>query len=287
MLRRVKNGTWTERTAASPPAPYLYIYYISGRVPAGCKEAFGSSFIGNWQEGETSFLFFSEPAADQVATLLADQPHLELNDHFEMSYEQWHGGPILPLRAGRLLVMPPWAEVPAGPGEIPVLLDPGVVFGAGNHPTTRHCLLALQWLTAREAVASAIDLGAGTGLLSIAAAGLGVHKTLAVDNNFLAAATALRNIRLNGLDKRVLSVSGRAEAFVDSPVDLLMANIHFDIMRELIEKPGFKQKKWFVLSGLMRTQAGRIKERIIECGAEILNEWIQDGSWYTICGKNC
>lgn len=271
---------------AAPPCPDLYIYYISGRIPGGCQGVFSSSFIGNWQEGETSFLFFSEPAADQVAALLADQPHLELNDHFEMSYEQWHGGPILPLRSGRLLVMPPWAEVPAGPGEIPVLLDPGVVFGAGNHPTTRHCLQALQWLTAREVVASATDLGAGTGVLSIAAARLGVHKTLAVDNNFLAAVTALRNVRLNGLEKHVFSVSGRAEAFVDSPVELLIANIHFDIMRELIERPGFKQKKWFVLSGLMRTQAGRIKERITECGAEILKEWIQDGSWYTICGKN-
>jgi len=275
-----------EQRSKVPPYPYLYIYYVSGRVTGICEGLFSPSFIGNWQEGETSFLFFTEPAEEQVAGFLANQPHLALIDRFTMSYEDWHGGPILPLQAGRFRVMPPWAAEPAGPGDICVMLDPGVVFGAGNHPTTRHCLLALEWLMGRESVATVLDLGTGTGLLAIAAAKLGAQKTLAVDNNFLAAATALRNIRLNQLEKWVFSVSGSAEEFMDWPADLVVANIHFDIMRRLVETSGFKQKKWFVLSGLMRTQAGRIKDRITGYGALILDEWIEDGSWYTICGKN-
>ena len=272
---------------STAPYPYLYIYYLSGRMPAAeGRCCFGPSFIGDWQEGDTSFLFFSEPADDVLEDFLGGKPEIRLNDRFEMSYEDWHGGPVMPFRAGRFLVMPPWAKAPVGADDVSILLDPGVVFGAGNHPTTRHCLSAIDTLMASETIGAMLDLGAGTGLLAIAAAKLGAGKVIAVDNNFLAAATTLNNIRHNQLTAQVISVAGKAEDFIDYPVDLVVANIHYDVMRQLVENPGFKQKKWFVLSGLMRSQARLIKNRLADCRAEILEEWIQDGIWYTILGRN-
>lgn len=267
------------------PYPYLYIYYLFGRVPARVAHRFGSSFLGTWKEGETSFLFFTEPSEDALNKLLADKPELKLHDRFEMSYEDWHGGPVLPFRAGRFLVMPPWEKTPAGPADVSLVLDPGVVFGAGNHPTTRHCLSAIDALTGRESIETMLDLGAGTGLLAIAAANVGATSVLAVDNNFLAAQTALTNIRHNQLTDRVFSVAGKAENFIEYPADLVVANIHYEVMKQLVESPGFMQKKWFILSGLMRTQASLIKNRLARYRAEILDEWIQDGIWYTILGK--
>ena len=267
------------------PYPYLYIYYLFGRLSAWAAPCFGPSFLGTWKEGDTSFLFFSEPADDAVNKLLADKPELELHDRFEMSYEDWHGGPVLPFRAGRFLVMPPWEKTTAGPADVPLLLDPGVVFGAGNHPTTRHCLLAIDTLMAGESISTMLDLGAGTGLLAIAAANIGAASVLAVDNNFLAAQTTLNNIRHNQLTDRVFSVAGKAEDFIEYPAELVVANIHYAVMKQLIENPGFVQKKWFVFSGLMRTQARLIKDRLAQYRAEILDEWIQDGIWYTILGK--
>lgn len=269
----------------APPYQYLYIYYLSGRLPDSVKDRLGSGFIGNWEENDTSFLFFKEPADERVERLLSGQPDLILNDRFEMSYEDWHGGPVVPFQTGRFRVMPPWAKMPAGPDDVPILLDPGVVFGAGNHPTTRHCLEAIEQLMTGESVETVLDLGAGTGLLAIASAKFGATTAVAVDNNFLAASTALNNIRHNQLGDRIVSVAGRAQDFIDYPADLVVANIHYDVMKELVSGSGFREKKWFILSGLMRTQVSLIKDRLAECRAEILDEWIQDGIWYTIFGK--
>jgi len=274
-----------ESLDTAPPYPYLYIYYLSGCLPGSVKFSSGSGFIGNWEEGATSFLFFTQPADERINRLLSGQPNLELNDRFEMSYEDWHGGAVAPFKAGRFLIMPPWAEVSAGSDEVPILLDPGVVFGAGNHPTTRHCLSALEALMSRESVETVLDLGTGTGLLAVVSAKLGAATVVGVDNNFLAASTALNNIGLNQLADRIVSVAGRAQDAIDYPADLVVANIHYDIMKKLVAKPAFKEKKWFILSGLMRTQARLIKDRLAQCRAEILDEWVQDGIWYTILGK--
>lgn len=271
------------------PYPHLYIYYIYGRVPGHEECFFGPSFIGNWQEEESSFLFFTKPADDEISAFLADRPAFGLTDRFEMSYEDWHGGPILPFKAGRFRIMPPWSQVAVEAGELAILMDPGVVFGAGNHPTTRDCLNALQLLMAKEPpgpMETVLDLGTGTGLLAIAAVRLGARRALAVDNIYLAAATTVNNVRSNRMDGRVQAVCGRAEDFIGCRADLVVANIHYDVMRQLIVSPGFKQKRGFVLSGLMRSQASRVKAMLAESGASIREEWIQDGIWHTICGSN-
>jgi len=268
-------------------SPYrqLYIYYLSGRLSKAWTSRLGSGFIGNWEEGDTSFLFFTEPSDDKIEEILGGHPDLMLNDRFEMAYEDWHGGPIAPFKAGRFRIMPPWAKASVGSEDVPILMDPGVVFGAGNHPTTRHCLLAIEQLMSTQLVETMLDLGAGTGLLAIASAKLGASVGVAVDNNFLAAATALNNIRQNQLADRIVSVAGRAQDFINYPADLIVANIHYDVMKELVVGPGFRKKKWFILSGLMRTQARLIIDRLAQHRAEILDEWIQDGIWHTIFGK--
>ncbi|MFO7840119.1 MAG: 50S ribosomal protein L11 methyltransferase [Desulfosalsimonadaceae bacterium] len=280
-----KHSAVLPQDSAIPPYPRLYIYYLSGRVPARAERSLGPSFIGNWQEEDTSFLFFSEPADVRMASLTAAFPGLRVKDRFEMSYEDWQGGPVPAFQEGRFHVMPPWAAEPAEPDKICIMLDPGVVFGAGNHPTTRHCLHAVQWLMSRQQVETVLDLGTGTGLLALAAARMGAGSVLAVDNNFLAAATALANTRRNGLGDRVFTVCARAEDFIDHPAELLVANIHYDVMGKLVANPGFRRKRWAVLSGLMRSQAGRIKAELAACGAEVLDELIQDGVWHTICAK--
>jgi ribosomal protein L11 methyltransferase len=165
------------------------------------------------------------------------------------------------------------------------VLDPGVVFGTGTHPTTRDCLHALERLYSREAPADVLDLGTGTGLLALAAARLGARRTLAVDLNPLCARTAARNVRLNGLAERVLVVRGRAEAFVDLPADLLVANIHFDVMRRLLGSQGFYRKRWFVLSGLLPSEARWVLTQLTAKSVEIIEEWHQEGVWSTFCGR--
>lgn len=269
--------------AGTTPYDKLFIYYFQGRLQSKFEQ-FGQHFIGDWEEGDTSFLFFSEPADDRIDQLLKNQPQLVLEDRFCMSYDEWHGEPVNPFKAGRFLIMPPWRTASAEEEEVPVILDPGVVFGAGTHPTTRDCLEAIEILCDSKKPASSLDLGTGTGLLAIAAARSGICRNIAVDNNFLAAKTARKNILLNGLSDHVNVVCGNARDFIDQDADLLIANIHYDVMKHLVVCPGFLKKKWFILSGLLRSEVGRIEVRLTQRAA-ILRKWVKDGIWHTLLGR--
>jgi len=257
----------------------LYIYYLKGYVDSAA--VFGADYIGNWQEEETAFLFFNAPADGRVDALVCGRADLELVDRFVMTYADWHGGEIRPFTAGSLRIEPPWAQEPSGDDRQRILLDPGVVFGAGNHPTTRDCLAAIEMVFDRCPAAVTLDLGTGTGLLALAAARLGSPRVLAVDLNYLAVRTTRDNIALNGMADRVLAVQGRAENFLETGADLLIANIHYDVMKRLVGAPGFSGKQWIVLSGLLRSEARDIEERLSRTGAVILERWVNDGVWHT------
>ena len=274
----------------SSESPYsdLYIYYLKGRMRP-FNPVFGSGFIGNWEENEYSFLFFSKPSWDEVAAILNSNPGSAFLDEFHMTYDQWQGCKIEPFKVGRFHIIPPWQrnkqELNQCPEALTILLDPGVVFGNGLHPTTRDCIKALEIVFSRDHIESAIDFGTGTGILALAASLLGCDRTLAVDLNFLAAGTALRNIRLNALENRILIAQGRAEDFIDSISDLVIANIHYDVMKDLIVSRNFYNKKWFILSGLLRSQAKSVRSDLLRNRINIINSWECDGIWHTLLGK--
>ena len=269
------------------PSPYqdLYIYYLKGRVPPGAITD-TSDYLGNWEEEEDSFLFFTQTADRRVARVVEQYSHLTLSDQFQMTYDEWQGGALSPLHIGALHVVPAWHEIAGRSGCESILLDPGVVFGAGTHPTTRDCLEAVQAAFAWQPVADVVDLGTGTGLLALAAVWLGAHPCVAVDLNRLAVETAMYNVRLNRMDDRILVAQGDAKNFMDLSCDLMISNIHYDVMRYIVAAPGFKAMKQFVVSGLLRSQARRIESRLLNAGAKILQKWERDGIWYTFHGAN-
>jgi ribosomal protein L11 methyltransferase len=273
--------------------PYrdLYIYYLAGRLKPA-KQIFQDNFIGNWEEENDSFLFFSSPAGRQLDHLLRTQPHLSLLDSFQMSYEQWQSQNFTTLHHGLFCILPAWETLPDGstdPAKKTILLDPGVVFGNGTHPTTGDCLDALELAFATtfsdRPPETILDLGTGTGLLALAAARLGGKKILALDLNPLAVETALKNVCLNGLEGSVLAVQGRAEDGIDFTADLVIANIHYDVMRRLVRSKGFLQKKRFILSGLLRSQAKALAEILAKLPVSVQKMWTHDGIWHTFYGK--
>ncbi|MFZ1985798.1 MAG: 50S ribosomal protein L11 methyltransferase [Desulfatitalea sp.] len=268
-----------------PPYKELCIYYLKGRI-IGDPIVGDEDFIGNWEEAEDSFLFFKQPDDGRVQALLAQQPHLALLDRFEMTYEEWQGGTMEPIRAGRLRVVPAWHAEAAALAGGDILLDPGVVFGTGTHPTTYDCLTALQLAFDARPVAEVLDLGTGTGLLALAAARLGARRVLAVDLNRLAAQTARVNVRTNGMDHRVLVVQGNAINFMDLSNDLMVSNIHYEVMRHLVVADGFAAQKQFILSGLLRTQAREIEYQLRRQPVEILRKWEHEHTWFTYYGRS-
>nr|CBX30981.1 hypothetical protein N47_E44930 [uncultured Desulfobacterium sp.] len=171
------------------PYKNLYIYSIEGRVKPDFK-IFGSDFIGNWEEDNYSFLFFKNPSYGKIEMLLDNQPYLILIDKYEMSYDEWQGKSSFPLNIGRFNIISPWNTSCDTERKTKIIIDPGVVFGTGTHPTTHDCIEALELAFDGEQIKTVVDLGTGTGLLSIVAAYLGDCKIVAVDINYLSAETA-------------------------------------------------------------------------------------------------
>ncbi len=271
--------------SGSCPYDDLYIYHLNGRLTSQHKIP-NRHFIGNWQEDDFSFLFFSQPAFEDIQDLLRAQPQLSYIDKYHMSYAQWQGTVFTSFDHGPFQIVAPWENQKQNrPSKLALVLDPGLVFGAGTHPTTLDCLDAIQLAWSRHAPNSALDLGTGTGILALAAARLGCKHNLAVDLNLLAATTAARNVGLNCLDQQIVVVQGYAEDFIDCPADLVMANVHYAVMQKLIRSKAFGTKKCFILSGLMRSEAKQVKIDLERLAAKILKSWTHRGIWHTFYGE--
>ena len=192
---------------------------------------------------------------------------------------------------GNFEVMPPWdpavQQRPPDRGIHRILLDPGVVFGTGLHPTTRDCISAIQEAFHRKHHDVVVDIGTGTGILAIAASMMGSRVTMAVDINFLSVQTARKNIRLNRLNEKIIAIQGSAENIVDYPVDFMIANIHYDVMKKILNSDEFYQKKYFLLSGLLKSQAISVKDQLLQhYNVELIHTWDQNGIWFTFLGEN-
>ena len=276
----------TQRKETSGPYQDLFIYLLKGQVREEEEFALGEHFLGNWLEDDTSFLFFSRPSLENVSRLVDKRSHLELIEHYNFTYEEWQGRALRPIGIERFLIHSPWEEVDADDGKTEIILDPGVVFGTGLHPTTEHCLKAMAHLYTQSTLRNVLDLGTGTGILALAAALLGAEKVLAVDLNPLSVKTAQRNVRLNGLTESIEVVKGRAEDFVGENADLILANLHHGVIVNLLDKEGFLQKGWFIISGLMRSGVREIKHRLGHYTLDVVREWDHEGTWYTLLVKN-
>lgn len=267
------------------PDTVLSIYCLQGVVPEQTCQSV-DCFLGNWQEDDYSFLFFQKPVDNFIHALVSNGKDLQLIDQYTMTYGQWQGGSKESFQLGCFMVNPPGTQCPPESAQLSFTLDAGVVFGNGTHPTTRDCLLAIEMACGVENLETMLDLGTGTGVLALGAARLGVRKIAAVDYNLLAAQTARRNVQLNNLTGTIVVVNGRAQDFTGRPTDLMVANIHYDVMKSIVESEGFLRQKLFVLSGLLNSEADKIVRILNNRGANILKCWEAEETWQTILGSN-
>ncbi len=263
-------------------APYdqLYIYEIGGDARSLALEL-GGTYLGLWLEEGSSFMFFSAPTDEAVEALCA-AGGLELRQRHHLSYEQWQGGLDLePLVAGDLWITPAWNPGQPPAGKRRLLLDPGLVFGSGLHPTTRHCLELLWLRRGQGPLGRVLDLACGTGILALAAAAWGAETVLAVDLNPLCVSTTQNNAEINGLTIEVQE--GPAQDFLDQPAPLVLANVPWQVHQELWSPPrdlsGFPD---LILSGVMRSQRGPLADLVESVGYEIVEERETEFTWFTL-----
>ena len=141
-----------------------------------------------------------------------------------------------PLVVGRrLLVKPGWSRRRAGTGQRVVILDPGLSFGTGHHPTTWFCLRQVVAGRARDSAPSLLDLGTGSGILAIAAAKLGYGRIDAIDHDPDAIRVARQNVRRNRAESKVhlrAQDLRRLPSRTTKPYDLVCANLTSDLLVE-------------------------------------------------------
>ena len=293
---------WLELSVSAPPEfvePLSHIFYRYGHGGVALEQEGGF----NPDEGETpsetawvtlkTYLPINEstderrnridvgvrlvahvgPVTELVArTVDEDEWQNSWKDHFHV------------LRVGRrLVVKPTWREYEPQPGDVVIVLDPGMAFGTGHHPTTRSCLEALERLVAPGA--SVLDFGCGSGILSIAASRLGASSVLGVEADSSAVRVAKQNARENGVEHNVRLVEGtlprpevRAGEF-DVAVANISAKVVSESARELVR--AVKRGGYVIASGIIADNKGVVEDAMAAAGAT-LAEAVVDGDWVTL-----
>ena len=188
------------------------------------------------------------------------------------------------LRVGeRIVICPTWREYEAKPDEAIIHLDPGMAFGTGHHPTTRMCLEFIeQTMTPGDRV---LDLGCGSGILSIAAVKLGAARAVGFEIDPVAVKAGRANIALNGADSAIELVHGtlpspKAPArFFDYVVANISALVVTDLAGQLVEciAPGGR----LLVSGVLEKHIDGVTNALTAEGATIERQEI-DGDWVAL-----
>lgn len=214
-----------------------------------------------WPEIVLEALFTEEMLARQMQTFLTEQhPHfvctLEVladQDWVKLSMENFQ-----PQQFGKnLWVCPTWSTAP-DPAAVNLILDPGLAFGTGTHPTTALCL---TWLAEADlANRTIIDFGCGSGILAIAALKLGARQAQAVDIDPQALQATENNASLNDIKPEQL-ICGSPE-ILEKKQDLVIANILLTPLLDLAARfhTLLNENGWLVVSGLLKEQTGQLIE---------------------------
>ena len=183
---------------------------------------------------------------------------------------------------GPLVVAPPWLAGESDPRRT-VVIDPGMAFGTGEHPTTRGVIrLLLTILRDGDRVA---DLGAGSAILSIAAVKLGARHSFAIELDPDAIGNAEENVARNGVAEQVTVLEGDASVLLPlvAPVDVVVANIISSVLLPLL--PGIAAalapRGHAILSGILREERSEMLASLEAGGWRVEREDIED-IWWTV-----
>lgn len=225
-----------------------------------------------WDETIVTGLFSADDDQDAIKTItqnvfssLSDEPFPVLRIEI-LENEDWTRKWIdnfKPIQFGKnLWICPSWHDIPH-PEAVNIMLDPGLAFGTGTHPTTALCLTYLDTLAEGEALAekTVVDFGCGSGILGLAALLLGAKSVIGIDNDPQALLASQENTKRNNIEADRFPVYLPEESPAEQ-VDIVLANILAQPLHELkaiisgLVKPGGK----LVLSGILEHQAAKLIE---------------------------
>ncbi|MFY0782245.1 50S ribosomal protein L11 methyltransferase [Peribacillus simplex] len=185
----------------------------------------------------------------------------------------------------RFTIVPTWEDyTPVSSDELIIELDPGMAFGTGTHPTTVMCIQALE-RTVRSGDL-VVDVGTGSGVLSIAAALLDAKRIQSLDLDEVAVQSAIQNVELNNVQDKVSVSKGNLLDGVNEQADVVVANILAEVIMRFTDdvakvvKPG----GYFIASGIIQPKKQDVKDAITGSGFTI-SETILMEDWVAIIAK--
>ncbi|WP_260284735.1 50S ribosomal protein L11 methyltransferase [Peribacillus aracenensis] len=185
----------------------------------------------------------------------------------------------------RFTIVPTWEDyTPVSSDELIIELDPGMAFGTGTHPTTVMCIQALERTVQPGDLV--VDVGTGSGVLSIAAALLDAKRIQSLDLDEVAVQSAQQNVELNNVQDKVSVSQGNLLDGVNEQADIVVANILAEVIMRFTDdvakvvKPG----GYFIASGIIQTKKQDVKEAIIASGFTV-EETILMEDWVAIIAK--
>ena len=217
-------------------------------------------------------------AADSARELgRAEAPVEVVEEDWSVAWRKHHR----PLRVGpRSWVQPPWEDAPAAPGEARVLIDPGMAFGTGSHPTTALCLERLDELLAELPGADVLDVGTGSGVIALLAVKLGAGRVCGTENDPVALEAARRGAGLNGIpSERMRWALADPDQLPEAPYRIVVANILLNTLIELAPAIARKVASGgrLVLSGLLAAQADEAEAAYAALGLSPAGRAQRDG----------
>ncbi len=189
-----------------------------------------------------------------------------------------------PMAVGqRLWIQPVWDESETPTGRIRIWMDPGMAFGTGSHPTTRLCLEVLdRQVKGGETV---LDIGTGSGILSVAAVLLGAEQALGVDIDSTAVTVAQKNSLLNGVESMTNFQVGVCED-ARGPADIVVANIGANVIMDILScvRERMKENGLFIASGIIRSRQEEVCSAFVQHGLQLENV-LEDGDWVALTAR--
>ncbi|MBE2912081.1 50S ribosomal protein L11 methyltransferase [Anoxybacillus flavithermus] len=180
----------------------------------------------------------------------------------------------------RFTIVPTWETYePVSSDELIIELDPGMAFGTGTHPTTVMCIQALE-KTVKEGD-TVVDVGTGSGILSIAAAMLGAKRVHALDLDPVAVESAKLNVKLNKVHDVVTVSQNNLLDRMDEQADVIVANILAEIILRFVDDAYrlLRSDGVFITSGIIQTKKQEVKEGLLRAGFTIeetltMEDWV-------------
>jgi len=186
-----------------------------------------------------------------------------------------------------LAIVPSWLKSKKVNRKIVIELDPGMAFGTGHHPTTRMCLEMLETLV--KPCHTVLDLGCGSGILSIASAKMGSEKVIGIDNDETAIKVARENIKINGIGDSVSISNGSVpNKNIDKySNDIVVANISskviLDLSKEITEY--LKPKGYLLISGFLDNTESEIIDVFKKLNLNVVSK-LCTADWVALCLRN-